>query len=80
MLSANYLPRTILLLYQAHWQSHANELSMLKKIHLAFGMLSSHNLEEMPTDKILEHESSLEKEGFPLERLLPPSGTTEVAR
>lgn len=51
-----------------------------KKISLAFGMLSSHTLEEVPTEKIQEHESSSVKEGLLLERLLPPSGTTEVER
>lgn len=43
-------------------------------------MLSSHHLEEMPTDKLQESESSSERAGFPLKRLLPPSGTTEVER
>lgn len=45
----------------------------LKKNSLAFGILSSHTLEEIPTDNKEEHVSSSEKEGFLLEQLLPPS-------
>lgn len=41
-------------------------------------ILSSRYLEEMPTDKIQEHESSYGKEGFLLKLLLSPPGTEEV--
>lgn len=53
---------------------------VFQHIKLVFGILSSCNLGEMPTNKIQDHESSYGKEVFLLKLLFPPPGTAEVER